>query len=206
MILRPESPSGKARILQAAIELVAEGGNARTTISEICTRARVRPPAVYYHYGSKDGLIATVVETVAAAWLDELEAMAAQGITFEARLRAALRGWRALILQPEGPTLLLMRIQLECADNSPTIREALLRVTSRARSIIARSLEGVVGPISSADDIAVAVVGLLQGAALQHHLENEATALDRRLAEIGSIIRLLTRTHRTGKHTPRRSP
>jgi AcrR family transcriptional regulator len=202
---RIEGPPGKARILEAAIELVAEGGNARASISEICKRARVQPPAVYYHYGSKDNLVAAVVESVAVAWLDELEAMATQGRTFEALLAAALRGWRALILQPDGPTLLLTRIQLECADKSATIREALRRVMSRARVVVSRSLEGVVGPIASADEIAVTIISLVQGAALQHHLEKDEAALDRRLAEIGNTIRLLTQAHRSVEKTPRRT-
>jgi hypothetical protein len=71
-----QSNPGRARILEAAIELVAEGGYGRATISEVCRLAGVRPPAVYYHYGNKDGLVAAVVETVAAAWLDELETVA----------------------------------------------------------------------------------------------------------------------------------
>jgi hypothetical protein len=99
----------------------AEGGCAAATISEVCRRAGVRPPAVYHHHGSKDGLIAAVVETVARPGLTELERLARQGATLEERIDAVC-GWRALLLEPQSPVLLLIRVQLECRDETSPIR------------------------------------------------------------------------------------
>jgi len=188
--------SGRARILEAAIELVAQGGYGSATISEVCRLAEVRPPAVYYHYGNKDGLVAAVVETVAAAWLDELEAVAREGSSFEERLVAGLRGWRALILEARSPIQLLVRVQLECGPNAPVIPAVLLGVMARARAIIAGAIEGVVGPLDDSDELAQTVVSLLQGAALRHHLENDIDGLDRQLTEIGNTITTLVGVRR----------
>ena len=191
MATRQHGNPGRARILEAAIELVAEGGYSRATINEVCRLADVRPPAVYYHYGNKDGLVAAVVETVAAAWLDELESAAREGSTFEERLNAGLRGWRALILETRSPIQLLIRVQLECGSDAPAIPAALIAVMARARAIIAGAIEDVAGPISDADELAQTIVSLLQGAALRHHLEDDIDGLDRRLSEIGNTITAL---------------
>ena len=177
---------------------MAEGGYARTVMSAVCRRAGVRPPAIYHHYGSKDGLIASVVETVASAWLTELERASREGTTLDERVAAALRGWRALILDPQGPVLLLARIQLECADSEPRIRESLARVMERATDIIHRSLEETVGPFAGSVALAQTTVSLVQGAALRHHLTRDRDVLDRQLAEIGkTILTRIAARHRT---------
>ena len=186
-----DTTPGRIRILEAAIDLVAERGYAGATMSEVCRRARVRPPAIYYHYGSKDGLIAAVVETVATAWLAELEESARAGITLDERVIAGLRGWRALIVEPRSAIMLLIRVQLECADGAPAIREALSRVMKRARSIIRGAIEGAVGPLTNSDGLAQIIVSLVQGAALRHHLNGDPDDLDRQLAEIDHAIRAL---------------
>jgi len=188
---------GKARILEAAVELTAEGGVARATISAVCERAGIRPPALYYHYGSKDGLVGAVVEAVAGAWLEELRStVVAEGDPLEAVIASALRGWRAAILAPQSPVELLLRVQLERADDSPPIREALRRVMARARAIIADALDAVAGPLRNPEAVAQMVVSLVQGAALRHHLDRDERALDRRLAEVGDALVALVTSQR----------
>ena len=49
-------------ILLAARDLFTSNGFASTTVREICQRAGVTAPAVYYHFGSKEGLFEAVVE------------------------------------------------------------------------------------------------------------------------------------------------
>jgi len=188
----PIQVSGKARILEAAVELTAEGGVARATISAVCERAGVRAPALYYHYGSKDGLVGAVVEAVAGAWLEELRAtVVAEGDSLEALIASALRGWRAAILAPHSPVELLLRVQLERADDAPPIREALQRVMARARAIIADALDAAGGPLRDSQGVAQTVVSLVQGVALRHHLDRDERALDRRLAEVGDALAAL---------------
>jgi len=54
--------TARERILQAATELFSDRGSASTSVREICSRARVGPPALYYHFGNKAGLFEAVVE------------------------------------------------------------------------------------------------------------------------------------------------
>ena len=200
----PRQVSGKARILEAAVDLTAEGGVARATISAICERAGVRAPALYYHFGSKDGLVSAVLEAVATAWVDELAAsvVAKKGQSLEEFLPAVLRGWRALILAPQNPVELLVRVQLERADAAPPIREALRSVMERTRAIIADMLEEIAGPLRDPHALGQTVVSLVQGAALRHHLDKDEIELDHRLAEIGDAITALVAAHQAPGATP----
>lgn len=49
-------------ILDAAAELLAEGGEEGVSIREVCARAGVTAPTVYHHFGDKDGLVLRVIE------------------------------------------------------------------------------------------------------------------------------------------------
>lgn len=178
------------------MELVAEGGYAGATVNETCRRAGVRPPTLYYHFGNKEGLVGAVVETLADAWLDELEAAVGTSTAFAERLATGLSGWRALITAPHGPIRMLIRVQLECSESVPAIAAALQRVAHRSRMIIGGAIEGAVGPVRDIDDLAQTALSLVQGAALQHHLDGDDAGLDRRLAEIGWTLAALVEKRR----------
>jgi AcrR family transcriptional regulator len=62
--VRPAPRSAEAtreRILAAAAHILSKRGLAQTRLSEIAARAKVRSPAVYYHFDSRDDLIAEVL-------------------------------------------------------------------------------------------------------------------------------------------------
>jgi AcrR family transcriptional regulator len=57
----PQGPTYE-RILQVAEDVFTDKGFGNASVSEICTRAGVSPPTLYYHFGNKDGLFCAVVE------------------------------------------------------------------------------------------------------------------------------------------------
>jgi len=186
---RQRSVDGKARILEAAIDLVGERGHAGATISEICKRARVQPPAVYHHFGNKEGVIAAAVETIAAAWLAELAKSLPADKPFDQRLRNAVQGWQAAIEAPTKPVKMLLTIQFECADRSLTIRDALRRVHEQACAVVRRDLDQS-GLFDGTATLADTVVGLVFAAALRFHLEPDRNALRMRLREVARMLTL----------------
>jgi AcrR family transcriptional regulator len=162
----PRPEPGRARILQAGLDLAAESGPSGMTISRLCQRAGVKPPAIYYHFGSKEGLLGAVVETVAEAWLDQLEAS-----------------------QPAGSDIkLLLSVQLDGAEHSAEIEASLRRVYERARQLIAGSIRAAAGEVSEVDALADQVLGLVQAAALAFHLESDRKRLRARLHAIAQLI------------------
>lgn len=52
----------KDRIYETAVELFYERGYNGTTLRDICSRAGVRPPSVYYHFENKQGLLYAVLK------------------------------------------------------------------------------------------------------------------------------------------------
>ena len=187
-IARVRPQPGRARILQAGLELAAESGPSGMTISQICERAGVKPPAIYYHFGSKEGLLGAVVETVAEGWLDQLEASQPAGGEIAVRLGAAVDGWQAMIEDPTRPIKLLLSVQLDGADRSTEIEASLRRIYQRAREVIAGGIRAAAGEVADVDLLAEQVLGLVQAAALAFHLESDRKLLRVRLRSIGRLI------------------
>ena len=55
----------RQRILRSAVALFAQKGYAATSVREIVTRAGVTKPALYYYFGSKEGLFKSIMTAVA---------------------------------------------------------------------------------------------------------------------------------------------
>jgi hypothetical protein len=84
---------------------------------------------------------------------------------------------------------MLLTIQLECADRSVTIRDALRRVHAQACAVVRHDLDQS-GLFDGTAALADAVVGLVLAAALRFHLEPDRTALRMRLREVARMLTL----------------
>ncbi|MDX6282403.1 MAG: hypothetical protein QOH03_3474 [Kribbellaceae bacterium] len=56
----------RAQLADCAVEVIAEGGIGKASMARIAERAGVSVGVISYHFGNKAGLIAAVVEQVAA--------------------------------------------------------------------------------------------------------------------------------------------
>jgi AcrR family transcriptional regulator len=81
----------KTALLAAAIAVFAEKGFDSATVRDICGRAKANVAAVNYHYGSKDGLYAAVLEEIFPTG-KEWQAQVSPRLSPEDRLREFIRG------------------------------------------------------------------------------------------------------------------
>jgi len=70
------SEDSRSRILELAVDAIDAGGEAAIRVNEIVAEAGVTPPVLYYHFGSRDGLvIAAQVERYARRPFSDIEAI-----------------------------------------------------------------------------------------------------------------------------------
>ena len=62
----------RSALLESARVLFAEHGYHNTSVDEICRHARVTKGALYHHYRNKEDLFADLVETLEAAFVDDV--------------------------------------------------------------------------------------------------------------------------------------
>src|SRR3954468_10209396 len=84
----------RARILQAAHDLVAEGGFANAPVAAVAKRARVATGSVYRHFSSKADLFAEVFRRAAQREVDAVAAARSLSDGVETFARRALAGRR----------------------------------------------------------------------------------------------------------------
>ncbi|MFG3206727.1 TetR/AcrR family transcriptional regulator [Streptomyces sp. NPDC048192] len=62
MPVRDTADGARRRIIEAAVELLESGGPAAVSTRAVAAAAGMQPPAIYRHFGDKDGLLEAVAE------------------------------------------------------------------------------------------------------------------------------------------------
>lgn len=187
----PADGTGRERLLAAAVELFAERGYAATGIAEICARAGVAKTALYWHFESKEGLLAEVIETTGTSWIEQIQKAAyLEGEPLQ-RIDRLVTEWRRILLEQPELLRLPMIAQLEQGE-SQRAREALRTIYQRAERALVEGIEDTVGAqLPDVDLLAHTVFALLQGAMLRQIVDPDTAQLDRVLDELRRTIVLL---------------
>jgi AcrR family transcriptional regulator len=119
---------GRRAILDAAAQLFSDRGYASTSLRDIAGVAGMKAGSLYYHFASKDEIVAAVIELGVQAVADEVaRELAASPPHPIARLRAAVRGHLRSLLQVHSYSSANIRIYRE-------LPEALRRRTQTIRA------------------------------------------------------------------------
>jgi AcrR family transcriptional regulator len=149
------SPSAE-QLLDAAIELIAERGYAGMSVDAVCRRAGIVKSGLYWNFGSKEGLLAAVLERVGSEWIDGIQQSVyrAGGGALE-RLDHTLDEMQRLTR--EGPERLrvLLVLLLERSATDPVTRDALDKFSTSARDAVAQGIVDAIGPCMEKRDVDV---------------------------------------------------
>lgn len=133
----PASDPAARRILTAAASVFAEEGFAGARVDEIARRARINKAMLYYHFGDKSSLYASVIlDVVHGAWATiagSLEKCRGS----EEKLRAVISGIaHAATSSPHYPRLILRELATGAANLPAPVLKEWAGVFQRVRSIL----------------------------------------------------------------------
>lgn len=189
---RAQGEATRERILDAAVELIAERGFAATSIDALCQRAGVVRTAIYWHFGAKEGLVVPVIERVASTWIEEI-----QGFVFEAgdplaRLDRFVDGLRQLVLERPHLVRLLLAVALERSDQDPATREALRSIFERARAAIIAGIDTSLGePWPESGMIARTALAFVSHAVAQQLVDPRPSETEKLFADLRTALLLM---------------
>jgi AcrR family transcriptional regulator len=172
-----QGESSRELILDATEKLMATRGFAATSISDIRKACGLPPSSIYWHFGSKEGVLAAVMERGAQRYFAAIPAEA----DAEAQLAAAANQ------QAHHPDFLrlFLLLSLERSDD-PAVAEVVRRVRdtaiTRFRDAIAPLLPADVPKQKAArvvSEVAAIAVALSDGIFLADHLEPDTTDVER---------------------------
>ena len=189
-------------ILGAARDLFQESGYHRTSIEDVARRADVAPATIYYHFGTKPGLLDAVLASlfdppeIRDPRSDRAEFVDPYGVV-AAAVHSACRVW---ISEPD-----LLRSLLGLGDVDPTLRSVIdQREESRRQALdaVARRLADQSALASGYDECRAAdVLSMLTSFANFDHLVRHCGFCE--MDAIAAIIRLAS-TLVDPNHTRRR--
>lgn len=142
---RAQAEATRERILDAAVALIAERGYAATSIEALCRRAEVVRTAIYWHFGSKEGLLVPVVSRVASAWIEEIQKSVYREGEPLARLDRFVASLRDLVASRPHLVRLLLAVALERSERDAATRDALRAIFERARAAIVQGIDDSLG-------------------------------------------------------------
>jgi AcrR family transcriptional regulator len=180
-----QGEQSREQILDATEKLMGTRGFAATSISDIRKACGLPASSIYWHFGSKDGVLAAVMERGAERYFD--------AIPIEADIEQQLAAVIAQQEQHPAFLRLFLLLSLERQDD-PAVAAVIRRVRDRA---IARFHEAVTHllpagvPAAKAErvsaELAAVATALSDGIFLAGHLEPDTT----------DIARMYRRLHQT---------
>lgn len=188
-VVAQDAPPADERILAATLQALTQLDPAALTIQAICRAAQVTAPTLYYHFGSKDGLLAATVERLAEDWIAVLDATVPRRGDLDETLDAAEQSWEAMIASPGRPMAVFAWVTLLVAEGSDRARDALVKARDRTIEMTGDALAPHVGDPKTSADLAAVVIDGVVATALEYHLDGDADAMRHRLSTIMRMVR-----------------
>jgi AcrR family transcriptional regulator len=113
--------SAREAIREAAIELFAEKGFAATSTREICERARVTKPVLYYHFESKDQLYRELLLDACNESRKQILLAAQRGRSVREKLTEVLAAEFELTRKNPGLSVLFFRMLFAPRHEAPNL-------------------------------------------------------------------------------------
>lgn len=181
--------ASRVQILEAAVGLLRDHGYAGLSIARICERADVAPTSIYWHFGSKAGLMEAVIDQIGGAHAGRILELVARGNTLGERLDLLIEAVRELVTtQPLG-SLTSVAIVGEGRHVTPELRQALRNAREQELEALTREVESVLGgDRAAAHAIAILVLSCVNYAALSYRIDEDMQQVDRILQGLRDAI------------------
>ena len=177
-------------LLDAAIELIADGGHTATGVDAIARRSGVVKSALYWHFGSKDGLLIAALERTAREWVAELEASVVVEAEPAQRLENLLQHVRTLFYERPERIRLILSALIERGPENEDVREGVAQILGVMRDAIARGMAVLPIPPARVHGLATLALEVLTGAFFEYFANPDPALLEQRLKVIRKMLAL----------------
>ncbi|MFB3904997.1 MAG: TetR/AcrR family transcriptional regulator [Acidobacteriota bacterium] len=191
---------GRETIRAVAMTLFAEKGFAATTTREICEKARVTKPVLYYHFGNKERLYTGIVFDAFREYVKELDQAASGDGSCEEKFAKVISAIFHFCQCHPDPTRMVFRMALAPEKESPAVD--YLHMAEADERLLARIAQAGVDTGEIGCDAAELACALI-GAARFYLMSFLVTGQPPLTADLASrVVRLLL--HGAGASRPNR--
>jgi len=163
---KAESPQGKAatqdRILQAAMSLFMRRGYARTSVTQIASKAGVSRAAVFWHFSDKDTLFRAAAKQFVVPFREGLR-QHLQHLEPRKRILELIDYYEEFVEQNRPNIVAFVNWVLESPEHSEPMRDELLGLHEAFRDQVEAALSEVLGNADAAAEYANGLISLMDG-------------------------------------------
>jgi AcrR family transcriptional regulator len=203
--VQPEDGTVRERIVVEATRQFAAAGFAAVPLQAVADAVGVAKPTVVYHFGTKEGLQAAVLDALVGHWRSELPRQLAAAATGGPRLESLLRALFGFFLEDRNRARLALRAMIDTPAEMRSLLAEALRPWTRLLGEAIRSGQAAgtvrreVDPEAYALLVTTSAIGVIAAGELTSAMFDPEPSLDAQLAE-------LVRVARIGLLTPRSEP
>jgi AcrR family transcriptional regulator len=190
---REQSEQSRERLIDAATRLFAERGYRDASVQAIGEAAGISRGSIFWHFGSKEGLLWAVVERAFTRWEAETLVPEVGEARGRGAIHRALRAHRGFLTDEGGTQRLLFVLMFEALGPRPELAGEFARLHRDLRALATPWLEQGVSSGDFRDDvdpatIATLIIGVLGGIVYQYLLDPEGLDLDRCYADLERVL------------------
>jgi len=179
------------RILEATIELVCRKGFAGTSVREVCEAVGVAKTALYWHFGSKSGLMAAVIEDVTRRWMADFENAAAGGKTPKDAMDGLVNVTRHMVTERSQMLRIMILTVMEQGTVDPEIVDKVRILTDEIIVTIGEGFTRSIGMDLPDMDLLGHTIIALTHAALRRRIMDPEVDLERLLKDFERTVNVL---------------
>lgn len=190
---REQSELSRERLIEAATRLFAERGYRDASVQAIGEAAGISRGSIFWHFGSKEGLLWAVVQRAFARWEAEMLVPEVGDARGQEAIGRALRAHRRFLADEGGTLRLLFVLMFEALGPRPELAGEFARLHRDLRVVATPWLEEAVADGDFRDDvdpeaIVTLIIGALGGIVYQYLLDAEGVDLDRCYADLERVL------------------
>ena len=190
---REQSELSRERLIEAATRLFAERGYRDASVQAIGEAAGISRGSIFWHFGSKEGLLWAVVQRAFTRWEAETLVPEVGDARGEEAIGRALRAHRRFLADEGGTLRLLFVLMFEALGPRPELAGEFARLHRDLRVLATPWLEEAVADGDFRDDvdpetIVTLIIATLGGIVYQHLLDPEGLDLDRCYADLERVL------------------
>jgi TetR/AcrR family transcriptional regulator len=170
----------RARLIRAAVCVFDRKGYAAASVREIVEAAGVTKPALYYHFGSKEGLLTTVLEEAAREFAQAMARGVGRPGTARERLFAICADLHGLFQEHVPVVRVAHSVFFGPVEGAPQFDFSTFdrEMEKTVRQIVEDGqAAGEITPAASPSDIALVILGII-GMVATRHLHGGVEPLD----------------------------